>query len=126
MSKVSAKLNKKEKNWPEPEGELAVDVFQTDQEIIVQSAIAGVAPGQVNVSFEKDMLIIEGKREQDAPGEKNYLFQECYWGPFSRKLILPEEADTSKAEAIMKQGVLTIRIPRLRKRKDNKIEIKGE
>ncbi len=128
MSKVSAKLNKEgQGNWPEVEGELAVDVYQTEKEVIVQSAIAGVRPEELNVSFEKDMLIIEGKREQCEKEEKEeYLFQECFWGAFSRKIILPEDVDTSRAEAIMKQGVLTIRMPKIKKRDTNKVTITEE
>lgn len=128
MSKVSAKLNKESQaDWPEVEGELSVDVYQTDKEVIIQSAIAGVRPDELNVSFEKDMLIIEGKREEyEKEEEKNYLFQECFWGAFSRKIILPENAETSRAEAIMRQGVLTIRMPKVKKQDTNKVTIKEE
>ncbi|GAH21149.1 unnamed protein product, partial [marine sediment metagenome] len=59
-----------------------------------------------------------------APG--NYFAQECYWGPFSREVILPVEVDPSRVEAAMKEGILTIRIPKILREKKRKISIKSE
>lgn len=107
------------------EGQLAVDVFQTDSEIVIQSAIAGVKPEDLDISIEADNVLIKGNREMpDENKEKNYFYQECYWGPFSRQIILSEETDPGRAEAIMKEGVLTIRIPKIERKKKTKISIK--
>lgn len=115
-----------EKKWFESEGQLTVDVYQTEEEVVIQSAIAGIQPEDLAISIENDMVIIRGNREKPFEKEKrNYFYQECYWGPFSREIILPEEVDSSKAKAGMKQGVLTIRIPKIEREKKKKIIVKG-
>ena len=112
-------------NWLDSEGELTVDVYQTDKEIVIQSAIAGVKPEDLDISIEKDMVIIKGKREkQFEEKEKNYFYQECYWGRFSRKIILPAEVNSSKISASMKNGILCIRIPKIEGKKKAKISVK--
>ena len=71
------------------------------------------------------MVVIKGRREKPFEKEKrNYFSQECYWGPFSREIILPEEVDNSRVQALIKQGVLTIRIPKIERRKKRKITVK--
>lgn len=108
------------------EGELAVDVYQTDGELVIQSAIAGVKPEELDISIEDDLVLIRGNRKKPAEkSEVNYFHQECYWGPFCRQIILPEEVDPSRAEATMKEGILTIRIPKIERKKKRKIEVKG-
>ena len=95
------------------EGELVVDVFETNSDFVVLAAIAGVQIKDVDISLEKDMMVIKGNRQDphEHPGKK-YFYQECFWGPFSRKIILPENIDIDKADAQMDKGVLTIKIPR--------------
>ena len=109
----------------EAEGQLAVDVYQTEDELVIQSAIAGVKPENLDISIEEDMISIKGSREK-SPEEReiNYFYQECFWGPFSRKIILPVEADAGRAEATMKEGILTIRMPKIQKEKKRKIIVK--
>jgi len=116
-------INKnEEKKWLEAEGELTVDVYSTDKEIIIQSAVAGVKSKDLDVSVEDDMVIIKGKRENPCQS-KNALFQECYWGQFSRKIIIPDEIDPSRIDAAVKEGILTIKIPKIVREK-SKVEIK--
>lgn len=95
------------------DGELVVDVYETNAEFVVLAAIAGVQIKDIDISLEKDMMIIKGNRcdPHDHP-EKKYFYQECYWGPFSRKVILPENIDIDNADAQMDKGVLTIKIPK--------------
>jgi len=115
----------KGKSWFESEGQLAVDVYQTDGEIIIQAAIAGVKPEELDISVENDVVTIKGKRERIfEEEEKNYFYQECYWGRFSREIILPAEVDSSRTTAAMKEGVLTIRIPKIEREKKRKILVK--
>lgn len=117
-------VSAKEGEPKEPEGELAVDVYQTEDELVIQSPIAGVRPENLDVSIEDDQLTIKGFRERPREKqEKNYLYQECYWGAFSRQIILPEEVDPSRAQATLKEGILTIRIPKLEKKR--KIIVRG-
>jgi HSP20 family protein len=95
------------------DGELVVDVFETDANFVVLAAIAGVQIKDIDISLEKDMMVIKGNRPDphDNP-DKKYFYQECYWGPFSRKVILPENIDIDQADAQMDHGVLTIKIPK--------------
>jgi len=114
-------------NWFEAEGQLAVDVYQTDNEIVIQAPVAGVKPSDLDISIEKDMFIIKGHRNKpnEPSGERNYFYQECYWGNFVRKVIIPEETDPNRAEAIIKDGILTVRIPKIDLKKKKKILVKG-
>ena len=119
-------LEEKPKEWPEPEGQLAVDVYQTDSYIIIRSPIAGVTKEALDIAIENDIVIIRGRRDLPPDSEeKQYFCQECYWGAFSREIILPSEGDASRADASMKEGVLTIKIPRIKREKIKKINIKG-
>ena len=98
----------------EPEGELVVDVFETHSDFVVIAAIAGVQIKDLDISVEKDMMVIKGNR-QDPHGDpetKKYFYQECYFGPFSRKIVLPENIHTEKASAQMDKGLLTVTIPK--------------
>jgi HSP20 family protein len=113
-----------EKKWLEAEGELTVDVYATAKEVVIQSAVAGVKSKDLDISVEDDMVIIKGKRENPCQDkERNVFFQECYWGKFSRKIIIPEEIDPSRIDAAVKEGILTIRIPRILREK-SRVEIK--
>ena len=95
------------------EGELVIDVFETSADFVVMSAIAGVQIKDIDISLEKDMMVIKGNRcdPHDHP-DKKYFYQECYWGPFSRKIVLPENIDIDKADAQIDKGILTVRIPK--------------
>lgn len=96
------------------EGELVCDVFENDKEFVVLAAIAGVAIKDLDISVEKDMMVIKGSRENPHNhGENKFLYQECWWGPFSKKVVLPENIDTKAADATMDKGILTVRIPKL-------------
>jgi len=108
------------------EGQLAVDVFRTENEIIVQSTIAGVKADDLDISIQNDMVSIKGEREKiiEVPTE-NYFYKECYWGPFSRSIILPEEINAAEAKAELKNGILTLHLPKTEKIKTTKINVKA-
>jgi len=95
------------------DGELVVDVYETDSDFVVLAAIAGIQIKDLDISLEKDMMVIKGNRcdPHDHP-DKKYFYQECYWGPFSRKIVLPENIDIDKADAQIDKGILTVKIPR--------------
>jgi HSP20 family protein len=118
---------KEEGDWLDQDfGQLTVDLYQTDKEVVVQSAVAGVEPEDLDISIEDDLLIIKGKREKRfAQEKKNYFYQECFWGQFSREIILPVEVDSSQIEASMDQGVLTIRVPKIETETKKRIKIKS-
>ena len=105
-------------------GELVIDVFETNDEFVVLAAIAGVQIKDLDISLEKDMMVIKGNRcNPNDSANKKYFFQECYWGPFSRKIVLPENIDIDKADAQIEKGILTIKIPKDEKG-SGKIDIK--
>lgn len=97
-----------------PDGELVVDVFETNSDFVVLAAIAGVQIKDLDISVEKEMMVIKGQRQDPHEDpEKKYFYQECYWGSFSRKIVLPENIDTEAAQAAMDKGMLTIKIPKV-------------
>ena len=114
----------KERDLKGPEGQLAVDVFQTKNDLVIQSAIAGIKSEDLDISIENDTLIIKGEREKPDEKEQDYFTQECYWGIFSRKIILPVEVDPSRISAKMKQGILTISLPKIEREKKRKVVVK--
>jgi HSP20 family protein len=110
--------------WLETEGELVVDVYQTETDLVVVSVIAGVNGEDLNIWVEGDVLSIEGERKKPLEEKGDYFFQECYWGKFGRKIILPVEIDPNKIEASFEKGILIIRMPKLQREKKRKIVIK--
>jgi len=110
----------------EQEGQLTVDVFQDDESIILQSTVAGVSPDDLDVSITNDMVTVRGERRRsyDVDAE-DYFYQECYWGTFSRSIILPVEIDADRAEAKIKNGILTIRIPKANAAVTRKLKVKA-
>jgi HSP20 family protein len=128
-SKISAKkeeVSDDEVEEVDAEGQLTIDVYQTDKDIVIKSTIAGVKPEDLDVDINSEMVTIKGKRTQDEEIDaENYYYQECYWGPFSRSIILPVEIVTEKAEATMKNGILTIRLPKMEVAKTRKLQVRG-
>lgn len=120
--------NKEKKQWAEEieesAGQLAIDVYQTEKDLVIQSAIAGVGIDKLDISMERDVITIKGIRRKPFEEEGDYFVQECYWGPFARQVIMPAEVDPDKAEASMKEGILTIRIPRILREKKRTIKVK--
>jgi len=108
------------------EGQLTIDVYQTENDIVIKSTIAGVKPEDLDVSINNDMITIKGdrKKEEDVP-EENYYYQECYWGNFSRSVILPVDVLPDKIEASMKNGILTIHLPKADTTRTKKIQVRG-
>ncbi len=114
-----------EKKWPDPEGELAIDLCHTEKEIIIQSAVAGIKAEDISISVEKDVLIIKGSRVRPEQNKNcNYFIEECYWGNFSRKIIITEDIDPSRIDASMKDGILTIKVPKVIKDLKEPIKVK--
>lgn len=106
------------------DGELVIDVYQTGNDIVLQSAIAGVKPEDLDIAIENDMVTIKGERSNSVKEEKkDYIHQECFWGSFSRQVILPEEVDANRAEASFQDGILTLRLPKLSRQKVKKIKL---
>ena len=115
-------------DWMEEyEGQLAIDVYQTEDEVVIKAPIAGVKPEELEISLTDEAITVKGERkEQETIQRENYLCQECYWGSFARTYILPVAVTSDKAEASLKNGILTIKIPKQEKTKAKTIEIKTE
>ena len=107
------------------EGELAVDVYQTPNAIVVKTMIAGVRLEDLNVTITREMVTIKGKRDEE-PGISNddYFQQELYWGSFSRTILLPAEVEAEEAEATESHGLLTIVLPKIDKEKTKRLKIR--
>lgn len=108
------------------EGELAVDVYQTNESIIVQAMVAGVSSDELSVSATREMVTIKGKRSAPTGiAPENYFYQELYWGAFSRTILLPAEIEADEVEATERHGLLTIKLPKLNKGKIKTVKIKS-
>jgi HSP20 family molecular chaperone IbpA len=110
----------------EEEGQLAVDMCQTPNEIIIKTMVAGVKPEDLDISITRDMVTIRGKRMESYETEENDFFhQELYWGSFSRTIVLPSEVEMEEAEASEKHGLLTLILPKIDKNKHAKLKIRS-
>jgi HSP20 family molecular chaperone IbpA len=108
------------------DGELAVDVLNTSDSIIVKAMIAGVRPGDIDIDISRDMITIKAKREDEHEiRNANYFQRELFWGSFSRNILLPEEVDVDEAEAKEKNGLLIITLPKIDKHKKTKLQVRG-
>ncbi len=124
---VPIKKQQSDEWMTEEEGQLTVDVFQNDNDITIQSTVAGVRPDDLDVQITRDMVTIRGKREQNREiSNDNYFYQELYWGSFARSILLPSEVDVDDAEATLKNGLLTVRLPKLDKNRMEKLRVKNE
>lgn len=107
-------------------GELAVDVYQTPEAIVVKAFIAGVQPQSLDISLTREMLTISGTRHDEREvDEEHYYQRELYWGAFSRTILLPEEVDVDMAEASERHGVLMIRLPKINKKRQTKLKVRS-
>jgi HSP20 family protein len=107
------------------EGQLAVDVYQTKDNVVIKAPIAGVTPDNIDIEVAEDVVTIRGERVEDKEVDReHYYVQECYWGAFSRSVILPTSTIAEKAAAALKDGVLTITIPKVAQDKVKKIKVK--
>lgn len=102
----------------------ALDVYQTDEAVVVETPLAGIRPEQVNISIENDVLSIEGKVEKKSEvDEKNYFRKEIRSGSFHRSIAMPVAVDGDKAVAEYKDGILKITIPKDARARSHSIKI---
>ncbi|MBC7074345.1 Hsp20/alpha crystallin family protein [Candidatus Parcubacteria bacterium] len=115
---------KKGKELPEKEGELVIDMYQKGDELVIEAPLGGVSAEDIEISLEDKVLIIEGERKREEDPEREYFIEECYWGKFSRRIILPFEVDMENIEAQLKNGILKITLLKSGKTKKKKITVK--
>lgn len=113
--------------WMEEyEGQLAIDVYQTGSEVVIKAPIAGVSPENIDISINDDVVTIKGERKQEKEiKQEDYYCQECYWGAFSRSVILPVGVAAEKAKASFKDGILTVTLPKASVARSKKIKVKS-
>lgn len=117
-----------ENNWDDSEeefpGQLAVDVYETEDKLVIKARTAGVNKEELDVSISDGILTISGTLNSgDDTDAINWHIQECYWGEFSRTLALPVSVKEDEVEAVLKDGVLTIRFNKVRQEAAKKIQI---
>ncbi len=118
---------KHDKLTNDEEGQLLLDVYQKNDNIIIKTVVAGVSADDLDISINNDIITIRGKRELGQEiNDEDYFCKECYWGRFSRSVILPFKVDENKLEAVLKNGILTITLPKAKISRVNKIKIKEE
>ncbi|MFA6511820.1 MAG: Hsp20/alpha crystallin family protein [Patescibacteria group bacterium] len=108
------------------EGQLAVDVYQAGEEIVIKSTIAGVRAQDIDVDVNNDMVTIKGIRHEETEQDSEYFYRECYWGGFSRSIILPVDVRQDNVKATLKSGVLTVRLMVSKPQQVNVEEIEDE
>ena len=100
------------------EGQLAVDVAQTPEELVVIAAMAGTPPESIELHLHNDLLTIRGERQSPMEAAAEHFYQECYWGKFSRSIVLPVDVKAEMVQAQYKNGVLIIRLPKANQNSD--------
>jgi HSP20 family molecular chaperone IbpA len=108
------------------EGELPVDMYQTNDAIVIRALVAGVSPNDLDIAITRDMVTIRGRREEfQESADDNYYHRELFWGSFTRTLLLPEEVIIDEADAQEKHGLLEIRLPKLDKNRSTQLRVKS-
>ena len=108
----------------EPAGQLAVDVYETDDKLVVKARTAGVNKEELDVSISDGILTISGTLNSgEDEGAINWHIQECYWGEFSRTLALPVSVKEDEVEAVLKDGVLTVSFNKIKTEQAKKIQV---
>ena len=127
VSMVSSKKVTESEEWMSDfEGQLNIDMYQTKDNVIIKSTIAGVRPEDIDITIANDMVTVKGSRKKEENiSAEDYFYQECYWGNFTRSVIVPVDIDSEHIEADLKDGILTIIVPKAAKAKTRKVKVKG-
>lgn len=126
-AQVATPISKQDEDWmTDYEGALNIDMYQTKDNVIIKSTIAGVRPDDIDITVANDMVTISGSRKREERiSDDDYFYQECYWGGFSRSVIVPVDIDSEHIEADLKDGILTVVVPKAAKAKTKKVKVKG-
>lgn len=109
------------------EGQLTVDIYQTEDAMVVVAPVAGVSPDEIDITVsDQEVLTIRGSRSfHKSVHSDDYITKECFWGAFSRSIVLPDGLDVDEISASFNRGVLTVTIPKIKIEKVKKIKIRG-
>lgn len=109
---------------PNEEGELAIDMYETQDSVVVQAMTAGTRKNDLDIMITRESITIRGERHSDARvHDDSYITQELYWGAFSRTIQLPDEIEVEEAMAKEEHGLLTIRLPKIDKYRQAKLKV---
>ncbi len=109
--KINASYQEDDKPITSEVGQLSVDIFQTNNQIVLLAPIAGIKEKDISISITDDVLVIKGQRHLNKEvEEKDYMAKECFWGDFARSILLPINADKDSVSASFDNGVLEITI----------------
>jgi len=108
------------------EGQIpAIDMYQTDNDLVVRAAVPGLKAGDVQVDVTGDVLTIKGEfKQKDETGGKDYHLREQRWGAFERRVLLPTQIVADKARAEFEDGILTVSLPKADEVRPKQIAIK--
>jgi HSP20 family protein len=110
---------------PRATGTLAVDVYETDEDVVVKASVPGVDPEDLDISITGDTLTIKGEtRAEEEVEEENYVYRERRYGAFSRSMTIPTSVRADEADAEFDDGVLTLRLPKTEEVKPKTIKVK--
>ncbi len=128
FKRFKKKEKKAEKGMERQEGKLAVDVYDTETAIVVIAPISNAKKDSLDISAEKNLLNISGEREAPEEGKNanGLIHRECYWGRFSREIVLPEEVDSFTASASFKDGIIKVNLPKMRFTQRRRIVVSEE
>lgn len=111
---------------PEEEGQLTVDIFDDGDNIVIQAILGGVKLDDIDVQVTDDTVTVRGRRGRSHEvRDESFYYRELYWGSFSRSIILPQEVISDEAEATMKEGLLTVTLPKRDRNKAQKLRVKS-
>lgn len=111
--------------WPDGHREVPIEIYETDDNLVVKAALPGVKPEEVDITLTGDTLTIKGEhKEEKERKEAKYLYREMRQGSFSRSITLPLETDSDKAAATFENGILIVTLPKAEELKPHNIKIK--
>ncbi|MDD4996196.1 MAG: Hsp20/alpha crystallin family protein [Patescibacteria group bacterium] len=106
------------------QGQLVIDLYERTDVLVIKSAIAGAKTKDIDITVEPDLVVVKGEKLKDEDsGAGKYYYQECFWGKFSRTIILPCPIKPEQVRANFKNGILTIILPKAEER-EKRVEIK--
>ena len=104
-----------------------IDVYHTDNDVVVRAALPGVKPEDVDINVTGDTLSIRGEtKSEEKVKREDYLYHEHRYGAFHRSVTLPSGLDTDKSKASLEDGILTLTIPKSAKIKPKSIKVKAK
>jgi len=105
----------------------AIDMYQTDDEVVVKAALPGLKADDVQISVTGDLLTLRGEfKQENEKKDATYHIREHRYGSFERSIMLPTDVQTDKAKADFENGVLTITLPKAEAVKPKTITIKAK